>query len=259
MPTGFGAICVVLALAAGGSDSARVGDAARPPEVVLKDGRLSLDAEGRTLEWVLGRISRSAGFPIVVDETAGEAVVSLRFQDLPLEEGLRRLLRDHDAFFFYGAQDGAPAALRVVWVYPKGHGRFLEPVPPERWASTREIEKLLDAPDAEDRSRAIESLVERKGEKARGAVLRALRDENARVRTQALYSAFSSGLEVPAEVLAQALDDPSVDVRFLALEAVGDRPEAATLARRALGDQSPHVRERAKQILDRLAPKGVER
>jgi HEAT repeat protein len=258
MLSGFGSICVVLALATGGSDSARVADA-RPPEVVLKDGRLSLDVEGRPLEWVLGRISRAAGVPAVLDEKVQQAAVSLRFQDLPLEEGLRRLLAEHDAFFFYGAQDGAPASLRVVWVYPKGHGRSLEPVPPERWASTRDIEKMLDAPDAEDRSRAIESLVERNGEKARGAVLRALKDESARVRTQALYSAFSAGLDVPADVLAQALDDPSVDVRFLALEAVGDRPEAATLAQKAAGDQSPHVRERAQQILEKLGIKGGER
>ncbi len=258
MPIGLGGCCLVLTLAASG-EAADPKDAARRETVTLKDGRLSLEVQGRTLEWVLGRISRAAGFPVVADEKVGEVVVSLRFQELPMEEGLRQLLRDQDAFFFYGAQDDAPASLRIVWVYPKGQGRGLQPVPPERWASTRDLEKMLEGPDAEDRSRAIESLVERQGEKARGAVLRALKDESARVRTQALYSAFSSGLEVPGEVLAEALDDPSTDVRFLALEAVADRPEAATLARRALGDPSPHVRDRAKQILDRLGLKGGER
>jgi len=254
----FGACLAVFVLVASGAAAGAAENAARA-DVVLRDGRLTLDVQGRSLEWVLGRVSRAAGVPVVFNGDAGEAAVSLRFEGLPLEEGLRRLLRDHDAFFFYGAQANAPAALRVVWVYPKGEGRSLEPVPPDRWASTRDLEKMLEGPDPGDRSRAIESLVERQGEKARAAVLRAMKDENPRVRTQALYSAFSAGVEVPASVLAEALDDPSTDVRFLALEAAADRPEAAALARRALGDESSHVRERAQQILDRLGPKGGER
>lgn len=255
----LGASLAVIAVTAGASASDRVKDAPRRDTVSSKDGRLSLDVQGRALEWVLDQISRAAGVAFVTEETLPETTLSVQFGDLPLDEGLRRVLKDHDAFFFYEAQGDAPSALRGVWIYPKGQGRSVAPVPRERWASTLEIEKMLTASDAEARSRAVEALVERQGEKARAAVLRALKDDSARVRTRALYGAFSSGLEVPADALAEALDDPSSDVRFLALEAVAGRPEAAALARRALGDASPHVRERAREILAKVGQTGGER
>jgi HEAT repeat protein len=254
-----GAGLALIALTSTGAASDQAGDARRRDTIRSKEGRLSVDVQGRTLEWVLGQISRAANVAFVTDETLPETTVSVQFGDVPLDEGLRRILKDQDSFFFYEAQGNAPSALRVVWVYPKGQGRSIQPVPPERWASTRDLEKLLTDPDADARSRAVESLIERQGEKARAVVLRALKDDSARVRTQALYGAFSSGLELPADVLAEALDDPSSDVRFLALEAIAGRPEAAPLARRALGDASPHVRERAREIVARVGQTGGER
>jgi HEAT repeat protein len=253
-----GAGLALIALTSTGAASDQAGDARRRDTVRSKEGRLSVDVQGRSLEWVLGQISQAANIAFVTDETLPETV-SVQFGDVPLDEGIRRILKDQDSFFFYEAQGNAPATLRVVWVYPKGQGRSVQPVPPERWASTRDLEKLLTDPDAEIRSRAVEALIERQGEKARAVVLRALKDDNARVRTQALYGAFSSGLELPADVLAEALDDPSSDVRFLALEAIASRPEAAPLARRALGDASPHVRDRAREIVAKVGQTGGER
>jgi HEAT repeat protein len=254
-----GAGLALIALTSTGAASDQAGEPRRRDTVRAKEGRLSVDVQGRSLEWVLGQISRAANVAFVTDEALPETTVSVQFGDIPLDEGLRRILKDQDSFFFYEAEGNAPSALRVVWVYPKGQGRSIQPVPPERWASTRDLEKLLTDPDADARSRAVESLIERQGEKARAVVLRALKDDSARVRTQALYGAFSSGLELPADVLAEALDDPSSDVRFLALEAIAGRPEAAPLARRALGDASPHVRERAREIVAKVGQTGGER
>ncbi|HEY8149659.1 MAG TPA: HEAT repeat domain-containing protein [Vicinamibacteria bacterium] len=254
-----GAGLALIALTSTGAASDQAGEPRRRDTVRAKEGRLSVDVQGRTLEWVLGQISRAANVAFVTDEAPPETTVSVQFGDIPLDEGLRRILKDQDTFFFYEAQGNAPSALRVVWVYPKGQGRSIQPVPPERWASTRDLEKLLTDPDADARSRAVESLIERQGEKARAVVLRALKDDSARVRTQALYGAFSSGLELPADVLAEALDDPSSDVRFLALEAIAGRPEAAPLARRALGDANQHVRERAREIVAKVGQTGGER
>jgi HEAT repeat protein len=246
----------VLALTAGAEATNQVKDAPKHGNVSLKDGRLTLDVEARTLDWVLGQISRAASVAFVTDETFPETRASVHFEDVPLDEAVRRLLKDQDTFFFYEAQGNAPPALRVVWIYAKGRGRSIEPVPPEGWASTRELEKMLTDPDADTRSRAVESLVERQGEKSRAAVLRALKDDSARVRTQALYGALTSGVELAADVLAEALEDPSSDVRFLALETIAGRPEAATGARRALSDASPHVREKAREILAKVGQTG---
>src|SRR5262249_30650092 len=70
------------------------------------------------------------------------------------------------------------------------------------------------------------------------------------VRTRALYKAADEDLELPTATLIElALGDTSPDARFLALEALADRPEVRTIAETALNDQSPHVRQRAQEIL----------
>lgn len=218
--------------------------------VTVKEGRLSIRVENRSLDWILEQVSREGKVAISGDTHLGRRLVSIQFQDIPLDEGLRQILREHDAFFFYGVEGKAPASLRAVWIYPKGRGRGLEPVPPEAWASTRELEANLADPDPGVRTRAIEALVERKGDGARDAVLEALKDQDVQVRTQALYQTASEDVELPTDALTDlALGDPSPDVRFLALEALADRPEARTIAETALNDPSPHVRRKAKEIL----------
>ncbi|MGH3118772.1 MAG: HEAT repeat domain-containing protein, partial [Gaiellales bacterium] len=173
---------------------------------------------------------------------------------LPLDEALRRLLQDHDAFFFYGVERDRPASLRVVWVYPKGRGRGLMPVPPETWASTKELEGELRDADPPTRGRAVETLVKRKGERARDEVLRALADPDGRVRSRALHSALRARLDFPVELLTRlALEDSSSHVRFLALEALETRPAViAPIASRAMHDPDPHVRSKAGEILSKL-------
>jgi HEAT repeat protein len=218
--------------------------------VTVKDGQLSVRVHNRPLESILEEISRQGRIAIIRDARIGRRVVSVQLQDLPLEEGLRQILRNHDAFFFYGVEGKAPASLRAVWVYPKGRGRGLQPVPPETWASTRELEGRLGDPDAGVRVRAVQALVERQGDQARDAVLEALRDPDDPVRIRALYQAVHAGVQLPTDVLAElAAGDLSPDVRFLALEALAAGPEARSFAEAALNDASPHVRGKAQQIL----------
>jgi hypothetical protein len=168
--------------------------------VSFKDGRLSVYAQDRSLERLIDEISAKSGIPIVLSDV-GSQLVSANFQNLPLDEGLRQILSKYDAFFFYGADEQHPSSLKAVWVYPKGKARGVEPVPPEKWASTKDIEAMLADKDPEVRGRAIESLVERKGEVALDAVLKCLHDDDAQVRTQALYEAVNASLQVPEEVL----------------------------------------------------------
>src|SRR6266571_7622569 len=95
------------------------------PGITVKDGRVTAYVENRPLEWVLEEISRKARLAMVRAGDVGGERVSVRFQDLPVDEGLRQILGEHDAFFFYGAWKKGTAALRVVWVYPKGRGQGL--------------------------------------------------------------------------------------------------------------------------------------
>jgi hypothetical protein len=140
---------------------------ARQGEIIaFSEGGLTVRVQGRSLAWLLREISHKVGLPITPAEDVGAQPVSVQLQELPLDEGLRQILKDHDAYFFYGVEGKGPASLKAVWVYRKGRGRGLEPVPPETWASTKEFEAMLADPDPAVRSRAVEALIERKGDKA---------------------------------------------------------------------------------------------
>jgi len=220
------------------------------PIITFKDGRLTVQVQNRSLEWVLEEISRQVRVAIVRAAAVGGEQISLQMKDLPLDEALRQILPQHDTFFFYGSQKNGPALLRAVWVYPRGQGRGLAPVPPETWASTAELEGRLGDSDPAVRAQSLEGLIERKQGQALDVVLRGLGDWDERVRTQALYGALNAGVTIPPETLAQmALGDPSSNVRFLALEALGGDSNAGAIAQQALNDPSPHVQRKAQEIL----------
>ena len=237
---------------------------AKEPIVNLGDGGLTVWVENWPLDWVLDEVSRNARVAIVRAPGVGGKRISEQFRDLPVDEGLRRVLRDYDAFFFYGVEKEAHASLRAVWVYPKGRGRSFAPVPAEAWASTGELRgEAIANSDPAGRARAIEALIERSGNQALDVVLTALQDSDEKVRTSALYGSLESGVGIPPDRLAQlALMDPSPNIRFLALESLArDRKARATInvgaiAAQALRDPSPHVRSKAKEILNRPEPSG---
>lgn len=257
------AVLAVLAPSATATQSP--GDRAQEPSlpgrdapalvVGITEGRLTLKVVKRPLAMVLDALTQESGIPIVVAGGAGDDVVSMEVRDIPWDEGLRRLLSRHDAFFLYGGEDKTAASLRAVWVYPKGGGKGLQPTPPETWASTKELEGKLADPDRSVRARAYEGLIDRQHERALETVVRGLReDRDAEVRSRVLYAALNKGLELPADLLASlASGDGSDQVRFLALNALEGDPNAGAIATTALGDPSPQVRIRAREILATLA------
>jgi hypothetical protein len=229
-----------------------------PPQkrsVAFKGGRFSVDVQGHALETVASEISDGSGVPIMLDSAVAKNLVTAKFQDLPLDEGLRQILKNCDTFFFYGAANDGPASLKVVWVYPKGTAQGMAPVPPEKWASTSELEKMLSDPNPEVRGLAVEALIEQKSLQALGAVMQALKDSDDQVRTRALYGAAKSGIDLPPDtVRSLALNDASPNVRFLALQSMANAPDVKTIAESLLNDPNEPVRLEAQEILSRLEP-----
>ncbi len=225
--------------------------------ISLTKGRLSMSVERVPVQWIVEQIASKSMVPMIWDSRAEDRLVTVDFRGLRLDQGLLEILRDYDTFFFYGAgnEHGDPASVTVVWIYPKGKGLGLKPVPPEDWASTKESQATLFDADPEVRSRSIQTLVERMGQRAEQAVLDTLSDEDADVRTAALYAAVSSGVELPAYALTDlALKDPSSSVRFLALQGLeaAEYSEIQWIAEEARNDPNPHVQLKARKILERL-------
>lgn len=228
--------------------------------VSLKAGLLSVALEDRPLRWVLDEISRQSGMMFDTGPEINEQRVTDAFQDLPIERGLRRLLGPWDLFFFYGGNETGP---QYVWVYPKGIGAGLRPIPPEMWASTQELEEAFNDTDPQVRTQALQALVERKGKSALELLLLALDDPDDQVRSGALNAAANSNLEIaPEKLVSLVQNDRSPNVRFLALAAISNYVEAPPagldimqIANYASADTNPEIRSLAENLIDRLEAK----
>lgn len=229
-------------------------------QMIIKDGRMHLQVEGRSLSFLLEEIARKGGINIFLANDLQDLEVSEEFIDIPVEEALRELLKEFDTFVSYQAGEQGPASLTSVWVYPKGQGRNIKPVPLAIWGSTKEVERSLSAPEAAERAEAYEVLVDRQGAGALETVLQAIRDPDDLVRYRSLYKALESGVIFPLESLRHLVQyDPSADVRFLALEAIvnDSRLESNDLRgvlEIAADDSSERIRDQARQILSYLDP-----
>jgi HEAT repeat protein len=224
--------------------------------IAYEDGLLTVNVRAAALTGVLEQVSAQTGIAFVqVEDLSGERITAA-FAGLPLLDALHELLKNCDSFFFLGVNDKPPASISVAWVYPRGHGRGVAPVPPSAWASTDELRKsAASIEDVHERAAAYQSLIERGGAGANEALTQALGDADPLVRGFALNSATSKGMEVSRDVLLQALSDPSKDVRFLALQAMALRSdaEARAAAEFARNDPDPLLRSQAEQMLRNFA------
>ena len=226
------------------------------PVTIAADGMLTVIASPSrplSLTAVLNHISTHQRIPIVVADTVEDDHVTIELRGLPLDEGLKRLLAPYDAFYSYSAEGKRPGVIRAVWVYSRGEGRDLEPVPPEMWASTKELEAQLDDADPGVRFETIEALIERQGERSLDVVLRGLADSDDGVRLGTLTAALHAGVDVSSTDLhSLVLGDSFQAIRLLALEAIEARPEAMSIAESVKDDPDEVVRNTARLLLERL-------
>ena len=230
--------------------------AERTPSVAYKDGLLTVNVRAAALQSVLDDVSTQTGIVFVEVEDLSRERITASFAGVPLLDAVHELLENCDSFFFLGVNDKPPASISVVWVYPRGHGRGVAPVPPSAWASTDELRKgAATIEDVHERAEAYQSLIERGGSGAGEALAQGLGDADPLVRGFALNAATSKGLEISRDLLLQALSDRSRDVRFLALDAMALRSdaEARAAAEFARNDPDPIVRGQAEQMLRDLA------
>jgi hypothetical protein len=222
--------------------------------IVVRDARLSVRAADQSVAVVLGAVARCA--PPLAVRVAPELEdnrVSIAFADVPIDEGLRRIVHAYDAFFYYAGATSSPV-LQGLWVFPRGQGGALAPLDAVAWASDADVEKRLADPDPNTRFRALKAHIERRGEAAMAEVLTALADPDEVVRAQVLDLAFGSGLRIPPDRWsALALSDPSALIRLQVLQAAPDGPELASVAEIAQNDPDPHVQMEARAILARVA------
>lgn len=267
--------------------------AARAFQMEVDGQYLAAAIDDVPLEEVLARVAREARLRIVTD-VAGAQRVTARFQGVPLEEALRRLLPAGGLVFVYGpaapeAGGMAPARLLEVRAYvasgmpsrepaePAAPGRrafdragaggsaatnplsVIDAVSPDEAALVRIV---LGSENRRLRQRAAEALGHLEGGGVVDALGRALQDEDPGVRETAANALGRTWDEGAVAPLSRALlDDGDVWVREAAAQALGaiwSDGAVDVLGGAAAGDRSRSVREAAVEALGRLAdPRAV--
>jgi hypothetical protein len=245
---------------AGGPDPARAADEPKPEGafvVKVDRERLTVRLQGVPLHAALKAIERESGVALALLGPLREEI-TIAFDDLPLEQGLRRLLGNRSYILFYAAAGpGQPAALRQVKVLPKGREGVRAEGPSEQPGVMQSRQAGLGGPDPEKRMEAVMALAagEEPG-KSLDLLIEVLRqDKDNDVREAALH-ALESLDPVPLEpLLAVAVQDKSPSIRMQALALLGERgpsdPRVKTaLQRAATSDPDREVTELASSLLD---------
>jgi hypothetical protein len=224
--------------------------------VTLDAGQLAIRAADVPLGAVLAELSTRTGIAIEAAPALESHHVSASVKPAPVEQAIRELLKNYDAFFLYSAAARQGGRLTALWVYPRGAATNLRPVPPEAWASTRELELALADGDASVREQAYEGLLSRADRRSRNLVLLAIRgasETDSELRQRILSSAINRAMAIPRDMLADLVRaDPSEEIRVIALDGLAGDPASHDAVSAALSDPSEVVRDRARDILAEL-------
>jgi hypothetical protein len=228
---------------------------AAPQLVVTLDARqLAIRAERVALDAVLAELTTRTGIPIAAAPAIDSHQISAQVKAAPIDQAIRELLKNYDVFFLYSAS--ARHGLASVWVYPRGAAANLRPVPPETWASTKELEVAVSDGDPSIREQAYEALMARADRRSRNLVVLAIRgasETDSDLRQRILSSALGRGMPIPSEVLADLVRaDATEEIRLIALDGVARDPALRDVASAALSDPSEAVRARARDVLAEL-------
>jgi hypothetical protein len=245
---------------AGGPGPARAADEPKPEGafVVKVDGeRLTVQLEGIPLQAAMKAIERESGVALALLTPLTEEI-TIAFDDLPLEQGLRRLLGNRSYILFYAAAGpGQPAALRQVKVLPKGREGVRAEGPSERLSVMPSRPAGLGDTDPERRMEAVIALAagEEPG-KSLDLLIEVLKqDKDNDVREAALH-ALESLDAIPLDpLLTVALQDKSPSIReraltLLAERGAGDPRVKAALQKAATSDPDREVMELASSLLE---------
>lgn len=87
----------------------------RPPGapawvLVVQGDRLTVELKGVPLGAVLADLARQAGLRVALSEATGQDLVSARFRNMPLDQGIRRLLGPRSYVLVYAPRASGPSA-----------------------------------------------------------------------------------------------------------------------------------------------------
>lgn len=243
-------------------------------DIKFNSGQLSVKLKNAPLEKVLREIMSQSGAKIWLNDTI-DVDVTLEFQNVNIEAGVRKILKDKNYAFIYTPNEAKEGKLSIITAnkpkeaFTKGK-QDITPKTPQKPVVKKEkpkkekpsfeslVKDALENADAGKREDAIIDLGETKDKRAIETIAKALaNDASEDVRLSAIDALLEIGDKSIVEPISLALKDKDPWVRESAVEALGEigSDAAVEFIKSALSDEDGSVRELAQDTLDELNKK----
>lgn len=246
-------------------------------DIKFDNGQLTARLKNSPLEKVLKEIMSQSGARIWLNDSV-DMSVTVEFQNLPVREGVRRILKEKNYAFVYAPNEIREGKLSIISA-SKSKEIFTKvkeeppkkvpqkPIQPVEKKGKAKKEKpsfeslakdALENEDPSKREDAIIALGESKDKNAIEVISKALsNDPSEDVRLSAIDALLEIGDKGIVDPISTALKDVDPWVRESAVEALGEvgGETAIEHIKSALGDEDGSVRELAQEILDELNTK----
>ncbi len=246
-------------------------------DIKFNNGQLSAKLKNSPLEKVLKEVMAQSGAKIWLNDSI-DGTVTIEFQNIPIGEGVRRMLKDKNYAFVYSHHDVKEGKLSIVSaskskeIFTKVKEEPPRKLPqktglpvakkdrPKKEQPSFEslVKDALENEDPGKREDAIIALGESKDKKAIEVISKALaNDPTEDVRLSAIDALLDIGDKSIVDPLSIALKDRDPWVRESAVEALGEVGGEAAIEfiKNALNDEDGSVRELAQETLEELNAK----
>lgn len=228
--------------------------------------RFSAKIQAAPLQKVMEELARQ--IPLKVDFTGnvGAQKVTLGFEGLPLEEGVKRILVDTSYTLSYSGSAGARRTMEIkVATSDSGApgsavAAVASPSPEREKERQALIDKALRSPDSKERLAALQALQAKfPMEEILPTITAALKDKDKDIRRFALSALGDAKvpIEPVAELIQQSEDDPMTQITAMTYLFRSYRGESANTLYRVVEDPTKHkaIRKQARRMLDRIEGK----
>lgn len=232
----------------------------------FSDGRLSAKLKNSPLKEVLKEIMSQSKSKIWLGDLSDEAI-TIEFQDIPIREGIHKILKDKNYAFIYAPREIQEGKLSIMGTTKSDeffveeeemeepqeiHQQYMERNDREKVSFESLVKDAMENEDSERREEAIIALGESRDKKAVEVISKALTNDTSEdVRLSAIDALLSIGDGSIIQPLSLAMKDQKPSIRESAIEALGAIGDATAIEsiKNALNDQDDAVRELAKEIL----------
>ncbi len=241
------------------------------PDIIFDRGRLSVKLKNAPLDKVLKDIMAQSGARIWLSDSIDTAV-TIEFKDLPIRDGVHKILKDKNYAFVYSPNEKKEGSLAFIKQNKTDdtsnrvndellQRSRLKPQPPLKKGRGRGdmmpfellAKDALEGGDPSKREDAVIALGESKDKRTVEILSKVLAgDPSEDVRLSSIDALITTGEKNIVEPLSFALKDLSSEVRQSALEALAEvgGESIQELIKGALNDEDTAVRELAQELLD---------